>query len=178
MHSAHRGPGFHCGPAAPRSSGPSPVAGGGWDPLSQPQPPSSSLTPTPAASISAFQPRWPAQSNSLRVLPLEALTQKGCQAPGGPTAPPSPGRAWGGGSRSPGSSSPPSYGPRQLHTHRATRGGGIWSQCEVREPPPLPGRPAWSSVNHFMAGTGLGSGGRGLAQSPQSPLMRTDEPTP
>lgn len=70
----------------------------------------------------------------------------------------------------------PADGARQLHTHWATGGGGIWSQGEVREPPPFPGRPSWSSVNHFVVGTGLGSGGRGLAPPLQIPLKRTDEP--
>lgn len=130
----------------------------GWGSLgSSLQGPAPALLPHPLPSSRRFNPDGQAWCNSLPVLPLPALTQKCCQAPGGPTAPPSRGpglglRLWVSGLPPP----LPSDGPRQLHAHWVTRGGGIWSQREVGEPPPFPGRPAWSSVSHLMAGTGLG----------------------
>lgn len=70
LSSAHRYPGLFCfRPAAPEAQGSNPRTGGGWDPLSRPQPQPSFLTPTPAASIST-QMAEPEATLSLHFLSL------------------------------------------------------------------------------------------------------------
>lgn len=130
MRSAHRGPAST--PTTPQLQA---CSLGGGDSLSRPQPQPLLLTPTPAAGISAqmarpratlfayflFCPdpetlpssRW-AHSSSFSLPSLEPRLQVSCLLP--PL---------------------PADGPRQLHTHWATGGGGIWSQGEVRESPPF-----------------------------------------
>lgn len=113
---------------------------GGGDSLSRPQPQPLLLTPTPAAGISAQMAR-----------PRATLFAYFLFCPDPETLPSS---RWAHGSSfSLPSQEPrlqvsgllpplPADGPRQLRTHWATGGGGIWSQGEVRESPPFPGRPA------------------------------------
>ena len=64
--------------------------------------PGPSLSPSfsPPPQQPAFQPRWPGPERLSLRTSSPALTQKRCQAPGGPMAPLSPCPAWSQGSRS------------------------------------------------------------------------------
>lgn len=162
-HIAPRMPDVFCPRCPPQSSG---LQSWGWGRLestfqTQPSPPSVAQPQQPA-----FEPRWP----GLKLLypstssPADPETLPSSRWPAAPPSP-KPGRRLR--LQASGFLPPlPVDGPRQLHTHWATRGGDIWSQCEVREPPPFPGKPAQSSVNHVMAGTGLGARGKGASLNP------------